>query len=155
MSGSVDLGYGGKATPDPEYNVRAHPSSTAAMYTADWEVLIAPLDTAGLVRLIGERYQKILHSERPVTRALIENYRVWASNRRRGSFHPDRESSTLFDPVAVYLTFQPQACQIEELRLRVTEDGYTRRDEAGSQVQAALRWNDLEAFQNLLMERLR
>lgn len=154
MSGSVDTGYNGKSTPDPEYNVRAHPSSTRAMYAAGWDVLIAPLDTAGLVQLRGPRYSRVHSSDNPLARVLIENYRAWASRMEGEEYNPDQASSTLFDPVAVYLLLRPDSCRIEEVRLSVTDDGYTRRDPSGSRVRAALEWNDRDGFLDFVVERL-
>ena len=154
MSGSIDRGYGGKNQPDPEYNVKSHPASTAAMYAADWEVLVAPLDTAGLIRVEGPGYQQILHSEDPVSRTLMENYRVWARNISYGPFQPREASSTLYDCVVVYLALRPESCEIDVLNVRVTDEGYTVREPSGSRILAALRWRDLSGFQDFLVRRL-
>jgi inosine-uridine nucleoside N-ribohydrolase len=155
MSGSIDLGYGGSETPAAEYNVRADPAAARAMYGAGWDVLLTPLDTAGLVRLSGERYQRVLASENPATRAVIEGYRVWNETFHGGGrFNPDESSSTLFDAVAVYLAFQPDAFDVEEVAIEVTADGYTRRADGGAPVRAAMDWRDMEAFKDLLVERL-
>jgi inosine-uridine nucleoside N-ribohydrolase len=155
MSGSIDLGYGGSATPSAEYNVRADPAAARDMYGADWDVLLTPLDTAGLVRISGERYQRVLASENPATRAIVEGYRVWNETFHGGGrFNPDESSSTLFDAVAVYLAFQPNAFRIEEVTLEVTADGHTRRAGGGAPVRAAMEWRDMEAFKDLLVGRL-
>ena len=51
------------------------PHSTA-MYAAAWPVLIAPLDTAGKVKVSGRGYRKILQSRNQITLVLIEEYRL-------------------------------------------------------------------------------
>ncbi|MGH9339165.1 MAG: nucleoside hydrolase [Acidobacteriota bacterium] len=153
MSGSVDEGYNGDPDPDPEYNVKRDAQATAAMYSAGWDLLIAPLDTAGKIQLKGDRYQRLLQSNSPLVQPLLENYRVWA--RQWGRYNPEVESSTLFDALAVALISHPdEFCEIESVRLEVTSDGYTRRSDAGSPVRAALRWKDQAAFERLLVERL-
>jgi hypothetical protein len=38
---------------------------------------ITPLDTCGLERLRGQKYRKVAESSDPLTRAVIDNYRIW------------------------------------------------------------------------------
>ncbi len=155
MSGSVRKGYDGKSTPDPEYNVKQNPAAAAAMYSAGWDLLIAPLDTAGSVRLDGPRYASLRASTLPRVRLLLENYRIWAERVTWGRFDPDVHSSTLFDALAVALAFRPEFCRIEPVRLKVTDDGYTRRSADGLPVRAALEWSQsAETFADFLTERL-
>ena len=154
MSGSVDVGYEGKSTPDAEYNVAEDPAATRAMYQAHWDVLLAPLDTAGTLRLQGENYQKVLRSIKPEIRALIENYRIWARNVNWTAVNPDIESSVLFDAQAVAMVTQDEWYRIDEVRLDVLDDGFTRRSEAGAPVRAALKWTDQDGFENWLVDRL-
>jgi inosine-uridine nucleoside N-ribohydrolase len=154
MSGSVDLGYDGSPKPAAEYNVKEDPSATRAMYEAPWDVTIAPLDTAGTIRLDGERYQKILACQKPSIRALIENYRIWSKHVGWAKVDANRQSSTLFDPLAVGLARQPGFCVIEPVPLEVTDDGFTRRRAGAKPVNAALRWKDREGFEDWLVSKL-
>lgn len=77
MHGSVRVGYGGKSTPDPEYNVVADVPAARAAFTAAWPMTITPLDTCGLVKLTGDKYRKVADSADPLARAVIENYKIW------------------------------------------------------------------------------
>lgn len=154
MSGSVDMGYDGNVKPAAEYNVKEDPAATRAMYEAGWDVTIAPLDTAGTIRLEGNRYQQILGCQKPSVRALIENYRAWAEHADWTRTDPARQSSTLFDPLAVALAGWPSFCVIGSVPLEVTDDGYTRRKAGAKQIHAALRWKDREGFENWLTSRL-
>ena len=154
MSGSVDMGYDGSPKAAAEYNVKEDPAATRAMYEAGWEVTIAPLDTAGTIRLEGNRYQRILACQKPAVRALIENYRVWAKRVDWTRAAPDRQSSTLFDPLAVALAGWPGFCVIEPVPLEVTDDGFTRRKPGAKQVRSAQRWKDREGFEDWLTSRL-
>lgn len=153
MSGSVHKGYGGSATPDAEYNVRDNVSASQAMYKADWKLTIAPLDTAGLVVLQGEKYQKLLQNPNPLIDALIANYRVWAEEGNH-SIPVDTRSSTLFDCVAIYLAYDQSLCVMEEHPIKVDDKGYTVIDPDANKIMAAMDWKDLGAFEDMLVERL-
>jgi hypothetical protein len=113
------------------------------------------LDTCGLVVLDGERYQQVYHSENPMLKALIENYKIWAKLVSWMKVdYEDVKTSVLFDTVAVYLAYSANLLEMETIRLRVTDDGLTLLDPAGDEVKTALRWRDLDGFHQHLMERL-
>ncbi len=156
MQGSIHKGYGGAPKPDAEWNVRADPKAARAAFTAAWDMTITPLDTCGIVHLRGQKYAKVRESKDPVAVAIIENYRAWAAATRdeRTERLPETQSSTLFDPVAVYLSFSHDFCGMERLPLQVTDDGFTRVEPSGKPVLAALYWEDLGAFEDLLVARL-
>ena len=153
MHGSLRLGYRGSETVAAEYNVKSDPAACRAAFEADWGLTITPLDTCGLVSLADERYRRIRDSEDPLLQALVENYRAWAGADERG-FEVDERSSTLFDTVGVYLAFSEEYLVMEELPVVVTEEGYTRIDEAGATVRAATEWKDLDAYLDFLVDRL-
>ena len=151
MHGSVRRGYGGKPTPDAEWNVRADPAACAKALGAPWPVTITPLDTCGLVHLRGEKYAAVRDSRDPLVQALVENYRIWCGD------HPERAkeaSSTLFDTVAVYLAGSEDLCVMEELRIRVEPNGMTVVDPGGKPLRVAVDWKSLPAFEDFLVERL-
>jgi inosine-uridine nucleoside N-ribohydrolase len=153
MHGSVRLGYDGAKTPAAEWNVRANPAACRACLTAPWPVTITPLDTCGLVRLAGAKYAAVRDCPDPLTRALAANYRAWCqANGRPGD--ADSASSVLFDTVAVYLAFAQDLCAMEQIRLRVDDDGFTREDPQGHTMTAATAWRDLGAFEDLVVRRV-
>ncbi len=157
MHGSVRLGYGGRSTPDAEWNVRGEVAACRATFAADWlSRTITPLDTCGLVHLRGENYARLLDSHDPVVQALLENYRIWsataAEDWARG--RPDTESTTLFDTVAVHLAHSREFLRMERMRLRVTDDGYTVEDPAGPELDVAIEWTDLDGYHEHLSRRL-
>ena len=151
MHGSLRLGYGGAPKPQTEYNVSRDPVACQKTFAAPWEKIITPLDTCGLVRLTGDKYRAVAESKDPLTRAVIENYIHWC---RHGAYatHEMGESSTLFDTVAVYLAYATDLCKIERLGVRVRDDGMTVEDPAADAMDVATEWNDLEAFEDLLVE---
>jgi inosine-uridine nucleoside N-ribohydrolase len=152
MHGSVRLGYEGKAEISAEYNVKHDAPACRRAFAARWEKTITPVDTCGLVRLRGGKYRAVAESPDPLVRLVIENFEVW--KRCGGWVREPGVSSVLYDCVAVYLAFAEDLLRMEALGLRVTDDGFTREDPAGPQVNCALAWKDLAAFEDLIVARL-
>ena len=155
MQGSVRVGYGGAKEPCAEWNVKADPKALQQVFAAPWDITITPLDTCGLVTLTGEKYKQVRDSTDRTITDLIANYRIWLT--KEPTVAPDladQHSSTLFDPVAVYLAIRPELCVMEKVSLRVTDDGFTVLDPQGKQVNVAAKWKDLGAFEDFLVERL-
>ena len=156
MHGSLDRGYGPGSAPVAEANVRNDVEAARTVFAAPWrDILLTPLDTCDDAILHGDRYRRVLGSSDPLVRAVVENYRVWQEHVpwNHGGRFEDR-SSTLFDTVAVYLAYCEEHLAIEEIKVRVTDDGYTVRDDSGSHVRAAVRWTDLEAYLDHLTTRM-
>jgi len=151
MHGSIRRGYRGKKGADPEYNVKKDVKASKDVFTASWPMTITPLDTCGIVKLKGERYQKVFNSELPVTKALIEGYRIWAKAKGRPA---NKESSVLFDTVAIYLAMSTDLLVMETLPIGVTDKGVTVIDENAKKMSCATEWKDLDAFEDFLVERL-
>jgi inosine-uridine nucleoside N-ribohydrolase len=153
MHGSVRKGYGDSADPVAECNVVHHTPDCQEVFAAPWRKTITPLDTCGLVQLDGERYARVAACEDPAVQALMENYRIWKPG-WEGAGHVHDRSSTLFDTVAVYLAFSDDLLDMERLPIRVTDDGFTRIEEGAPECRVATEWKDMEAFLDLLTERL-
>lgn len=156
MHGSVKRGYGGSKEPSAEYNVKQDVAACQAALSADWPIVITPLDTCGLVHLTGDRYNRVSRSTHPVASAIIENYRLWSkAQARQGQTFPfETKSSTLFDTVAVYLAFSESRLRIEEMGISVNDQGFTVPDESGKSMRVALDWTDKEGFEQVLSERV-
>lgn len=158
MYGSIRRGYGGKPSPEPEWNVKASPAAARALLSAPWaQAVVTPLDTCGLVQLKGERYARVRDSKDPLARAVIENYRLWCPRQEWCAKDPEHvalKSSTLFDAVAVYLAFSRDLVKTERLGVRVTDEGSTVPDPAGRPLDWAVEWRDLDAFEEWLASRI-
>jgi len=168
MHGSIRRGYDGSAKPSAEYNVKAFVQAAQKVFTAGWDITITPLDTCGIVQLKDKKYQRVFESRNPLTRALIENYRVWyrqgilndrkdlseAEISKKVAEKVDSSSTTLFDTVAIYLAMSTDLVKMEKLPVIVTDDGYTRIDDKGKVINCATEWKDLGAFEDLLVDRL-
>jgi inosine-uridine nucleoside N-ribohydrolase len=167
MHGSVFVGYGGKDRPDAEYNVKADVEAAKRVFTAPWSMTITPLDTCGLVVVDGDKYQRVLKKNSPITTNLIENYRIWykaglkdrkdldeAALNRLVDERVNSSSSTLFDTVAIYLAVSRQLVEMKELPIRITDDGFTRVENGAKMVNCAVKWKDLDGYESWLVERL-
>jgi hypothetical protein len=56
--------------------------------------------------------------------------------------------------VAVQLAFDESQVEMEELGLRVSDEGMTVEDPDGSKARCAMRWKDMGALQDRIVERL-
>lgn len=148
MHGSIKKGYGGSLKPSPEYNVREDIEAFRMVLRAPWSITITPLDTCGIVYLEGDLYKTIQNSNNVVAKAIMENYKIWCAN----PIEYERRSSILFDTVAIWLAFSEKYLQIENIRINVTDEGFTKVDPAGREVRAALEWTNLDAFKKELVE---
>jgi inosine-uridine nucleoside N-ribohydrolase len=166
MYGSVYRGYGSEK-PDAEYNVKADVEAAKKVFAAPWSMTITPLDTCGLVVLDGDKYQKVLKKNSPITTNLIENYRTWYKGGLKNRKDLDEaginrlvdeklnsSSTTLFDTVAIYLAVSRQLVEVERLPIRVTDDGFTRVENGAKMVNCAVKWKDLDGYERWLVERL-
>jgi len=153
MDGSVRLGYGGDKAPCAEWNVKASPAAAQRGLSANWDITITPLDTCGLVTLDGARYQRILKSPGAIPRTIVENYRLWSKAGKKEA-EAEEHSSTLFDPVAVYLAISQRFCKMERLGVRVTDDGLTVIDDQAKRMNVATEWTDLDGFRDFLADRI-
>lgn len=155
MHGSVRIGYGGSKNVAAEWNVKCDPRAAQRVLSAPWDVVITPLDTCGVLDLFGDQYAQVRDSASPVAKAIVDNYRVWAAV--RADLAPkqiEERSSTLFDCVAIYLALSHDFCQMEDLGIRVTDDGFTRLDPAAKQMKVATAWKDLNGFRKWMVARL-
>ncbi len=157
MHGSVRRGYDNSAAISAEFNVHRYPFACREVFNAPWEITITPLDTCGLVQLKGKKYQAVRNSQSPLSQALMQNYELWAQHYKNPEHEvskPHRESSILFDTVAIYLAFSEDLLEMEELGINITDDGYTVVDANAKVTNCAVQWRDLDAFEDLLLSRL-
>jgi len=153
MQGAVRKGYDGGPV-GPEYNVHENIAAAKRALLAPWiKTVITPLDTCGLVRLTGPRFQALKKSRDKLIAALLENYRIWAN---KDSLQQLTESSVLFDTVAVYLALPgPKPyIRLEQLAINVTSDGMTIIDPAGAKMSVATSWKDLDGYEEFLLKLL-
>jgi len=154
MHGSIRWSFSDKSKPQKEYNVVSFIKASQTVFTADWDMTITPLDTCGKVLLYGDKYRKVLDCNSPITKAIIENYRVWTKSGNMNEAQVGSRSSTLFDTVAIYLAMKRDFVEMEKLSIRVTDDGYTAIDGKGKKINCATNWKNIGAYEDFLVERL-
>ena len=154
MHGSVRMGYGMNSKPQKEYNVVSFIKASQTVFTADWDMTITPLDTCSLVTLRGEKYRKVRDCNSPITKTIIENYRVWTKSGNMNEAQVGSRSSTLFDTVAIYLAMRRDFTAMEKLGIRVTDDGYTVIDGKAKKINCATSWKNIGAYEDFLVGRL-
>ena len=149
MFGSVRQGYGAGKAPEVEYNVKQDIKALQAVFAASWDVTITPLDTCGLLVLDGAGFQTIRASSDPFAQACIANSEAWLPHATwmPADFDLKQHSSTLFDAVAVVMASDVSDLIMEDLKLRVADDGMTVIDAGrGRPVHVATGWRDLDGF---------
>ena len=158
MHGSLRRGYMGAEKPMREYNVKLHSLACQAVFQANWERLITPLDTCGTIVLEDGRFDAVQASDKLLTQIALQNHALWfeaiADWPIAKMIDPERQSSVLFDTAAVCLAFDESFFEIEDLPILITDDGKTLIDERGAPTRCATEWRDKEAFLDLLVERL-
>jgi inosine-uridine nucleoside N-ribohydrolase len=150
MAGSVEIGYGGKAGRQPEWNIVKDVEAARAVFAAPWDITFAPLDTCGTLVLKGERFARVRDSKNPLAQVVIDNYRAWANFDK----HPEGESSVLFDTEAVYLAMDNAFCEMKTVKLSIDDKGNTVPDENGRPVNCAMGWKNKDGFEELLVKAL-
>ncbi|HVO54034.1 MAG TPA: nucleoside hydrolase [Solirubrobacterales bacterium] len=164
MLGSIHAGFKDAPDPELEYNVIVDVDACQAVLAADWEVTITPLDTCGSVALEGDRYAAIRDSDDPLMRLVVGSFREWDGNLASAweeidsSFYyagmSERESTVLFDTVAVYLAYDESLLSVETLPLMVADDGETRISPGAPEARLAMSWRQREDFLDHLTDRL-
>jgi len=145
MAGSVYKCYGNVSGACPEYNVDENIPAAQAVFTSPWPITITPLDTCGLVVIGGSLYASLLKgntSSNIILQTLLENYSYWSKN--GGGGNPAVASSTLYDTVAMYLTWSNRAfVDMKEVNLVIEKNGaMSINNTVGKPVNAALTWSN-------------
>jgi inosine-uridine nucleoside N-ribohydrolase len=158
MHGSLRLGHKrDRENVIAEANVVNDATAAQAVFEAAWPVTITPIDTCGIVQLEGAKHEQVVQSNDLLARAVISNYATWWMRGKAAANNADlwkRESSILFDTVAVYLAFSEDLLVMEDLPVCVTDDGFTRIEDGAKVQRCATEWKDLGAFEDLLVQRL-
>jgi len=155
MHGSIRMGYRGAPSPYPEYNVRHDIQSAREVFHAPWEKTITPLDTCGNIVLSGKHFERIMNCDNTIVNSIKENFEIWAKkNDLTELITQDKKTSILFDTVAIYLGFSEELLKIEDLKIEVTDEGMTKISENGNSIRCATSWKDVQAFKDLLVNRL-
>jgi isocitrate dehydrogenase kinase/phosphatase len=94
-----------------------------------------------------------------VMQALIRASDDWERRcEMSAAYRETGRTSILFDTVAVYMAYTTRFLNMETMRLRIDDEGFTRRAAPGDadafEAQVALTWSDLDAYLDCLVDRL-
>lgn len=154
MFGSLRYGYDGSTVITKETNVRLAPDACRQMFDQFPDITITPLDTCGFVSLRDKNYKKVHDCQDPLIQTLVESYYSWSEYVEWTQTFPMVESSILFDTVAVYLALSEEYLEIENLGIRVTDEGFTLIDPNEKAIRCATKWRNLGTFEDWLVNRL-
>lgn len=126
MGGSIRMGYEAKSLPCVEWNIKCDIPAAQAVFASGIPLTIAPLDATATVKLEEPLRRRLFSACTPLTFQLQTLYQLW-----------DKPTPTLFDPVAVALTFTEQFCTMEDLHVTVDEKGFTRVKEGKANARVA------------------
>jgi inosine-uridine nucleoside N-ribohydrolase len=115
MGGAIRVGYNGKPPVEAEWNIRMDIQAAQTVFASGIPLLVAPLDATTELKLEEPLRRRLLSAGTPLTQQLHALYQL-----------TDRSTPTLFDPVAAALCFDEQFCELQELRLLVDDQGFTR-----------------------------
>lgn len=128
MAGSVFKGYFNSDTPSIECNIVTDINASKAIFNADIPLTIVPLDVCGGTIIRGKQYQQIKKSSALPSKIVMENYQIWQQDYVGGAvkLNIDKESSYLYDLVAVWPLIFPQNFDTLNYPIYISDDGYTK-----------------------------
>ncbi len=141
MGGAVRSGYNGKPPVVWEWNIRSDIKGAQVVFSSGVPITMAPLD-ATIVRLEEPFRNRIFGSGAALGGQLHELYKLW------GKVRP-----VLFDPVAVTLSFDESCCTMENLRIEVDNEGFTREVKGTPNARVATS-NRVDDFLNWYVDRV-
>lgn len=115
MGGAVRVGYNGKPPASWEWNIRSDIKAAQIVFSSGVPIVLAPVDATTMVKLQEPMRARIFGAGTPLAREVEALYRLWG-----------KPTPTLFDPVALALSFNESFCAIEDLRIEVDAEGVTR-----------------------------
>jgi len=156
MFGSIRKDYSGKPGRSAEYNIVSDTKAAQTVFGANWlSAAITPLDTCNFVRLSGDLYGRIEHSEDKLVKAIAEVYHFWLEFYAGKKLEKmPEQSSVLFDTVAVHMASSKEFLKFERLNLMVDDDGFTIENPNGKPFDCAMDWLDLDAYERFLTDTL-
>jgi inosine-uridine nucleoside N-ribohydrolase len=113
--GSVRTGLDGKAPAIAETNIRADIKAAQTVFASGVPLVVVPLDATAGLQLSAEGVRRVFAPGTALTLQVQSMYQLW-----------DRDNPVLADPLAVALCLDERFCKIEEMRLDVDDQGFTR-----------------------------
>ncbi len=146
MGGSINLGYGDLGYskprgPSAEWNIAYDIPSARKVFASGVPLYVMPLDSTQL-KLDEIKREYLFQQDTPITDALTILYHLWG-----------QATPTLYDPMTIAYSVDPQLCPVEPVRIRVDDKGYTRSEPGTPNAQVCLH-SDPEAFFHFYLGRV-
>jgi purine nucleosidase len=145
MGGAVRIGYGGKPSPEPEWNIQNDIPAAQTVFQAKIPLLVVPLDATATVALQEQQRRDLFAAHTPLTWQIQNLYELWTN---------ENKDPVLFDAVAVAAAFRPDHLTIEELPLQVNDAGLTVEKAGGRKIPVATKV-DAQAFLDWYVARVK
>jgi inosine-uridine nucleoside N-ribohydrolase len=113
--GSVGVGPDGKPTAVAEANVRADVKAAQAVFASGIPLVVVPLDATAGLKLDADGLRRVFAPRTALSLQVEALYQLW-----------DEDAPVLADPLAVALCLDERFCKLEERRLEVDDQGFTR-----------------------------
>lgn len=138
-----------------DYNVRADIPSARAVFSAPWDITIAPLDITAHLVIGDDNYQHILAKREndPVCRTVLSAFDCWmvAHNCTYYKTH----TTSLYDTAAIYMAVTGDCNVImEDHDFTIDDGGYLNDTEDGRRVHCAVYWKYKDMFYKFVTDRL-
>jgi inosine-uridine nucleoside N-ribohydrolase len=115
MGGAIRIGYNGKPPAEPEWNIKSDVPAARSVFASGVPLVVAPLDATVMLQLEERARRRLFAACTALTLQVQSLYQLW-----------DKQTPTLFDPMAVALAFTEKFCTMEDLHLEIDEQGMSR-----------------------------
>lgn len=132
MGGSINVGYNGKAPPEPEWNIKLDIPAAQAVFKSGIPLTVVPLDATVKVRLEDQHRERLFAARTLLTFQVQALHELWNDQ----LLAPD--SPTLFDPVAVAAAFDRRMLTMRDMHLTIDDKGVTTSGTAKSNAKVAV-----------------
>ncbi len=115
MGGSISMSYDGRATPEPEWNIRTDVEAARKVLASGAALTVVPLDATVPLKLAPSALDGIFRSHSPLTHELQCLYQLSGAS-----------EVTLFDPAAVRIALDEKPFEMKAARLSIGDAAITR-----------------------------
>jgi purine nucleosidase len=114
MGGAIHAGYDGRATVEPEWNIRCDPAAAQTVFRSGVPIIMAGLESTAMMKFDAPLQKRLFGYGTPATDALAALTALWGG------------TPILYDTVAVARALGEQFADEEPLNVEVDANGLTR-----------------------------
>lgn len=143
MGGSAYYGYNMRKGPTAEHNIKCDIKSAQEVFASGVPIVMVGLDVTGMMQPSKEDMKRIAESEKPLVQALHTLFKAWGHS-----------VPTMYDSVAIAVSFQRDLVKMEHLCIEVDDHGFTRIIPNGKPNVYACTDIDKDGFMSLFISRI-